>query len=192
MDIISYLNQCSSSFIQFSWTMLWQSSVLILILLLLDVLLRKKVKAVFRYGLWMLVLVKLALPVGLALPSSPAYWIAQRLPERKTTEDTGRRAAATKDRESRCPSLPAVSALPPEGGTTNSTKTTGRSGPISASIESTAAYSNQALAEESKDNGPFTVAGIVQENSRDNYRLFTACGCSQRILQRQPVLKTLR
>ena len=73
-------------------TMLWQSSVLILILLLLNVLLRKRVKAVFRYCLWMLLLAKLVLPVGLALPCSPAYWVRSPLPEfRKTDEGPGAR-----------------------------------------------------------------------------------------------------
>ena len=72
MDMASFINQYSDSFIRFAWTMLWQSSLLILILLLLDCLLRKRVKALFRHCLWMLVLAKLLLPVGLALPCSQA------------------------------------------------------------------------------------------------------------------------
>ncbi|MCK5581204.1 MAG: hypothetical protein KAJ18_08015, partial [Candidatus Omnitrophica bacterium] len=74
MDTVSFLNNYSSSFVRFSWIMLLQSSILILILLTLDLLLQRKVRAVFRYCLWMLLLVKLVLPVDLALPYSPAYW----------------------------------------------------------------------------------------------------------------------
>lgn len=81
MDIVSFLNNHSSNFVHFAWTMLLQSSLLILILLALDLLLRRKVRAVFRYCLWMLLLVKLVLPVGLALPYSPAYWASSLLPE---------------------------------------------------------------------------------------------------------------
>ena len=81
MDTISFLNQMSSRFVQFSGAMLVQSCVLILILLALTLLLRRRAKAVFLYALWMLLLVKLVLPVGLALPSSPTYWARQHLPE---------------------------------------------------------------------------------------------------------------
>jgi beta-lactamase regulating signal transducer with metallopeptidase domain len=87
MDTVSILNHYSNAFVHFSWIMLLQSSVLILILLGLDVLLRRKVRAVFRYCLWMLVLVKLVLPVGLALPCSPAYYASSLLPE-KTVESS--------------------------------------------------------------------------------------------------------
>ncbi|MCF7957389.1 MAG: carboxypeptidase regulatory-like domain-containing protein [Phycisphaerae bacterium] len=81
MNFLSLFNDFSINFIQFSWIMLIQSSLLILILVVLDTLLRKKVRAVVRYGLWMLLLVKLVLPVGLALPYGPAYWLADLLPQ---------------------------------------------------------------------------------------------------------------
>ena len=86
MDMLSFINQYSDSLTRFALTMLWQSSLLILILLLLDCLLRRRVKALFRYCLWMLVLAKLLLPVGLALPCSPAYWASRLLPETKKTD----------------------------------------------------------------------------------------------------------
>ena len=88
MDTVSFLNHTSSVFVRFSWIMLLQSSLLIVILLGLDVLLRQKVRAVFRYCLWMLVLIKLVLPVGLALPCSPAYYASHLLPETKAVEAT--------------------------------------------------------------------------------------------------------
>ena len=86
MDTISLFNNFSSSFVRFSWLMLVQSGILILILLALDILLRRKVKAVFRYCLWMLLLAKLVLPVGFALPSSPAYWAGNLFPETKAID----------------------------------------------------------------------------------------------------------
>ena len=88
MDTVSFLNNYSSSFVRFSWIMLLQSSILILILLTLDLLLQRKVRAVFRYCLWMLLLVKLVLPVDLALPYSPAYWASNLLPETKAIDSS--------------------------------------------------------------------------------------------------------
>jgi len=52
-----------------------QSSVLIVLLLVIDFLLRKRVRAVFRYCLWMLVFVKLVLPASFALPTGVGYWL---------------------------------------------------------------------------------------------------------------------
>lgn len=67
---IEYVNAIGGSFIKFAWPMLIQVSVLIVILLLADLLLRKRLRAVFRYWLWMLVLIKLLLPVSLSTPAS--------------------------------------------------------------------------------------------------------------------------
>jgi beta-lactamase regulating signal transducer with metallopeptidase domain len=85
MDTVSLINHTSSEFIRFSWAMLWQSSVLVLILLLANWLLRRRVRAVYRYCLWMLLLFKLVLPVEWALPCSPAYWAGNLFPEVETT-----------------------------------------------------------------------------------------------------------
>ena len=52
-----------------------QSSVLIVLLLVIDFLLHKRVRAVFRYCLWMLVFVKLVLPASFALPTGVGYWL---------------------------------------------------------------------------------------------------------------------
>ena len=57
--IVEHINSAGRIFVEFALPMLIQSSVLIAILLLVDLLLRKKVKAVFRYWIWMLVLAKL-------------------------------------------------------------------------------------------------------------------------------------
>ena len=46
----------------------------------MDLLLRRRVRAVFRYCVWLLVLVKLILPPTLALPTGIGYWLGDRLP----------------------------------------------------------------------------------------------------------------
>ena len=56
-SLITFLNTIGKSFVGFSSSMLIQSSVLIVVLLILDAFLRKKVRVVFLYGIWMLILV---------------------------------------------------------------------------------------------------------------------------------------
>src|SRR6185503_10678471 len=50
----------------------------IAVLYVLDFVLRRKVRAVVRYPLWILVLVKLVLPPSLAAPTGLAYWLPER------------------------------------------------------------------------------------------------------------------
>jgi beta-lactamase regulating signal transducer with metallopeptidase domain len=64
--------------------MLLQSSILIGLLVIADLCLRKKVSARFRYGMWLLVLVKLVLPPSLAMPTGAAYWLGKYIPEVST------------------------------------------------------------------------------------------------------------
>lgn len=74
-SLINWINAIGAPFVQFSLEMLLQSGILILVLLVLDRLLRKHVRAVVRYWIWMLVLVKLVLPTGLNFPASPSYYL---------------------------------------------------------------------------------------------------------------------
>nr|MBC8394523.1 hypothetical protein [Deltaproteobacteria bacterium] len=76
---IEQINRLGYAFVEFALPMLIQSGVLILILLLVDLLLRKKVRAVFRYWIWMLVLVKLLLPTSLSSPVSLGRWFGDEL-----------------------------------------------------------------------------------------------------------------
>jgi hypothetical protein len=78
-SFIHSLNHVGANFAGFALSMLVQSSLLIVALFLLDLVLRKKVRAVVRYPLWMLLLVKLVLPPSFAAPTGLGYW----LPERK-------------------------------------------------------------------------------------------------------------
>jgi beta-lactamase regulating signal transducer with metallopeptidase domain len=60
--------------------MLIQSSILITVLLAVDLLLRRRVRAIIRYSIWMLVFVKLILPGTLCLPTGIGYWLGDYLP----------------------------------------------------------------------------------------------------------------
>jgi len=75
-SLVEFINDCGKMFVSTTGLMLIQSSVLIAILLGLDLLLRKRIRAVFRYCLWMLVLIKLVLPSNLSMPFSMGYWLS--------------------------------------------------------------------------------------------------------------------
>ncbi len=72
---IENLNQWGGNFLNFAWPMLWQSSLLIGVVLLLDFVSARKVRPAIRYALWLVVLVKLCLPPTLALPTGAAWWL---------------------------------------------------------------------------------------------------------------------
>jgi|GEM_PF-6715026 len=69
------INSAGVWLLDWTWPMLWQSSIVIAVVFMLDRLLRRQARARVRYALWMLVLVKLVLPPSLALPSGMGYWI---------------------------------------------------------------------------------------------------------------------
>ena len=77
--ILEQINSASLKFVEFALPMFVQSVVLIVILLLADFALRKKVRAVFRYWIWLLVLVKLVLPTSLSSPLSLGYFFGDRI-----------------------------------------------------------------------------------------------------------------
>jgi type II secretory pathway component GspD/PulD (secretin)/beta-lactamase regulating signal transducer with metallopeptidase domain len=77
---IETLNRWGEQFLNFAWPMLWQSSVLIAAVFVLDLALRRKVRASVRHALWLVVLVKLVLPPTLALPTGPSWWIHPAAP----------------------------------------------------------------------------------------------------------------
>jgi len=55
-----------------------QTSLLIGLLAVLHVALKNRARAALRYGLWLLLLIKLVLPPTLSSPVSPAYWLPAR------------------------------------------------------------------------------------------------------------------
>lgn len=70
----------------FVWPLLWQSSLLIAVVFCLDLSLRRRVRAAVRYGLWLVVLIKLMLPPSLALPTSLAWWLPSSKPAAATPQ----------------------------------------------------------------------------------------------------------
>ena len=74
-SIISAINDVGGGFCNFAGSMFVQSSVLILLLLIIDFLTRKRIRATFRYWIWMLVFIKLILPPTLSLPTGVGNWV---------------------------------------------------------------------------------------------------------------------
>jgi len=74
--LVEFVNGWGEAFAAWAGAMLIQSSLLIGAVMLLDAVLRRRVRAVFRYWLWMLVLAKLVLPPTLASPYSARHWLA--------------------------------------------------------------------------------------------------------------------
>src|SRR5579859_1202837 len=72
---IETINNWGARFLEFAWPMLWQSSLLILIVFVLNWALARKLRASIRHALWLVVLVKLLLPPTLALPTGIAWWL---------------------------------------------------------------------------------------------------------------------
>lgn len=72
---IETMNHSGDHFLKFAWAALWQSSLLIVILFVLEMALRRKVRAAIRYALWLMVFVKLLMPPSLALPTGLAWWL---------------------------------------------------------------------------------------------------------------------
>ncbi len=75
MTMVEYINNIGNWFCDNSLRMLIQSGVLVLVLYAVDLLIRKRVRAVVRYCMWMLVLVKLVLPTTLSVPTGLGYWV---------------------------------------------------------------------------------------------------------------------
>jgi len=76
---LTTINSIGGEFWNYAAGMFIQSSVLILSLLTIDFLLRKRVRATFRYWIWMLVFIKLILPPSLSLPTGVGYWFGDHL-----------------------------------------------------------------------------------------------------------------
>jgi beta-lactamase regulating signal transducer with metallopeptidase domain len=76
---MTILDELGAGFCRHALMMLIQSSILIAVLLAVDLLLRRRVRAVIRYSIWMLVFVKLILPATLCLPTGAGYWLGDYL-----------------------------------------------------------------------------------------------------------------
>ncbi len=79
-DGVASLNGIGKAFLGHAAGVFVQTGILVILLLAIDLLLRRRVRAVFRYCIWLLVLVKLVLPPTLSLPSGIGYWVGSRMP----------------------------------------------------------------------------------------------------------------
>ncbi|MHC4426456.1 MAG: M56 family metallopeptidase [Planctomycetota bacterium] len=77
---ITGLNSLGQGFWDYAAGVFIQASVLIVLLLIIDFMVRKRVRAVFRYCLWMLLFVKLVLPASFTLPTGIGYWLGDYFP----------------------------------------------------------------------------------------------------------------
>ena len=77
---ITGLNDIGRGFWDYAAPVFVQASLLIVLLLILDFVLRKRVRAIFRYCLWMLLFVKLVLPASFILPTGIGYWLGDYFP----------------------------------------------------------------------------------------------------------------
>ncbi len=77
--IVNILNKAGLHFCQYALTMLLQSGVVIAVLLVVDFFIRKRLRAIFRYGILMLVFVKLILPPTFYLPTGIGRWCGDYL-----------------------------------------------------------------------------------------------------------------
>jgi len=73
-NVITTLNSLGDRFCDYAGSMLIQSGIMIVLLLFIDLLIRKRVRATLRYWIWMLVFIKLILPPSLSLPTGLGYW----------------------------------------------------------------------------------------------------------------------
>ncbi|MFC1765706.1 M56 family metallopeptidase [Planctomycetota bacterium] len=79
-SVVSGLNHVSGNMFNYAAAVFVQTAILVLVLYGLDLLLRKRVRAIVRYCLWLLVLVKLLLPPTLSVPTGIGYWVGDQLP----------------------------------------------------------------------------------------------------------------
>jgi hypothetical protein len=125
--VVETLNAAGREFVDFSLPMLVQSALLILILLAADILLRRRVRAVFRYWVWMLVLVKgppnainrvgdpkLVLPPSLGSPVSVGTWFGDSLQIPTARFEPEPPVAQPPSAEVRIPSEAAIALPPPD------------------------------------------------------------------------------
>lgn len=105
----------SQTAVAFAGSMLWQSSLLIGVLFLLDLFLRRRVRAAVRHGLWLLVLVKLLLPPTVSLPTGLiAWWPRPTKPVVPTASSATARVAIVSSVANTIPDLPTASPSRPE------------------------------------------------------------------------------
>lgn len=119
--MIEVINAIGNVWWAWMWPMFWQVSLLVGLIALIDLLLRKRVWPQVRYALWLLVLVKLVLPPGLALPTSltsgfgPLAWgIVKELPVAEQSKEADQQGTSPALQDA-LPIAPAVTVDPTAG-----------------------------------------------------------------------------
>ena len=87
-SIITTLNSFGIHFWKFAVEMFIQSTILIVLLFAIDFFLRKRVHAVFRYFMWLLVLAKLLLIINVASPVGIETWLNKLRPAKAKVVQT--------------------------------------------------------------------------------------------------------
>ncbi|UCD49117.1 MAG: M56 family metallopeptidase [Phycisphaerales bacterium] len=105
------LNRIGQGFCEHAAGMFIQASLLVIILLSVDVILRKHARATLRYWIWMLLVVKLLLPVSFSIPTGIGSWSQ---PYVRSALQTIQRAVASRDRAAQEPAgvLSTASSIP--------------------------------------------------------------------------------
>ena len=78
--LVTLSNNVGAVFCKHAAGVFVQTAILVVVLYTIDLLLRKRIRAVFRYCVWLLVLVKLILPPTLSLPTGIGYWASDHVP----------------------------------------------------------------------------------------------------------------
>ena len=75
INLIETLNLEALRLMHFLRPWFYQTTLVMAAVFVLDLVLRKRVRAAVRYAIWLLVLLKLVLPPSLASPTALAYWL---------------------------------------------------------------------------------------------------------------------
>jgi beta-lactamase regulating signal transducer with metallopeptidase domain len=76
-SVVNWVNRAGALHWDFASAMFVQTVALVAVIFLVELCLRRRARAVVRYWLWALVMLKLMLPVTLCTPASVAYWIVK-------------------------------------------------------------------------------------------------------------------
>jgi bla regulator protein BlaR1 len=103
------LNDTGRWFCNYGIDIFIQSGILIILLLIIDFLLRKRLRATFRYWIWMLVLLKLMLPPAFSLPTGIGRWFGDYVPAQTSISQQVSNTARLKPAGASAPQDPSFS-----------------------------------------------------------------------------------
>ena len=113
-NCLAVLNNIGRWFCNSGTNIFIQSGILIILLLIIDFLLRKRVRATFRYWIWMLVLLKLMLPPAFTLPTGIGRWFGDYIPAQTSISQQISNTARLKPAGASAPQDPSFSGENPQ------------------------------------------------------------------------------